>query len=260
LSLWDAEYGCAPFIRETAAIACDTLIRGRPNRVLYTAPPEYAGQGRPRKHAQKFKLNDDQTWGQPDQSLEVETEAWGTVQVRCWQNLHFYQSAAHPMHLLRIDRLTGDRTHRPSGLIWMGQPLPPLQDLWQRYLRRFAIDHWYRLLKQRLHWTRPRFAPPEQSQPWSHLMPLLTWQLWLARPCITQTPLPWQKATLVPSPGRVADSFAELLVRLGSPASAPKPRGNSPGWLPGRVRARRTCYPTVKKGVKPTKKTAKHPA
>lgn len=161
------------------------------------------------------------------------------------------------MHLLRIERLTPGRSHRPLWLIWIGQTLPSLQDLWQHYLRRFAIDHWYRFLKQRLHWTLPRFATPEQSQTWSHLMPMLTWQLWLARSCVTQTPLPWQKSSLAPSPGRIADSFAALLVHLGSPSSHPKPRGKSPGWLPGRVRTRRTRYPTVKKGFKPAKKIAK---
>lgn len=257
LSLWDAEYGCAPFIRETATIACDKLIRLRSNRVLYAAPPAYCGKGRPRKHGNKFSLNDAQTWGQPQQSLVLETEEWGTVQVQCWQNLHFYQSAAHPMQLLRIERCSGDRAHRPLWLIWVGQSLPELPDLWHSYLRRFAVDHWYRFLKQRLHWTLPRFATPEQSQTWSHLMPLLTWQLWLARACVTQSPLPWQKPSFALSPGRVADSFAELLVRLGSPAPDPKPRGKSPGWLPGRVRTRRIRYPTVKKGFKPTKKSAK---
>lgn len=66
LSLWDAEYGCASFIQDTAPIACDKLIRVRPNRVLYAAAPDYAGKGRPRKHGNKFKLNDEQTWWQPD--------------------------------------------------------------------------------------------------------------------------------------------------------------------------------------------------
>ena len=85
-------------------------------------------------------------------------------------------------------------------------------------------------------------------------MPILTWQLWLARSCVTQAPLSWQKHLLVPSPGRVADSFAALLVRIGSPAPEPKPRGKSQGWLPGRLRTRRVRYPTVKKGFKKPQK------
>jgi hypothetical protein len=45
LSLWDAEYGCAPFLKQTADIACDKLIRLRSNRVLYSSPPAYSGTG-----------------------------------------------------------------------------------------------------------------------------------------------------------------------------------------------------------------------
>ncbi len=254
LSLWDAEYGCAPFLIQTAAIACDKLIRVRPNRVLYAAPPEYSGKGRPRKHGAKFTLNEAQTWWQPEQSLEVESDSLGPVRLQLWQNLHFYQSPAHPMHLIRVERRGNGLLRRPLWLIWVGQSLPDLNDLWQRYLRRFAVDHWYRLIKQRLHWSLPRFATPEQSQRWSDLMPVLSWQLWLARPLVLQTPLPWQKHLPVPSPGRVADSFAPLLVRIGSPAPDPKPRGKSTGWLPGRIRTRRIRYPTVKKGFKQSKK------
>jgi hypothetical protein len=50
LSLWDAEYGCAPFVQKTADIACDKLIRLRSNRILYGSGPSYCGIGRPRKH------------------------------------------------------------------------------------------------------------------------------------------------------------------------------------------------------------------
>lgn len=61
-------------------------------------------------------------------------------------------------------------------------------------------------------------------------MPLLTWQLWLARPDVQDSPLPWQKALPNLSPGRTANAFAQVLVVIGTPAPAPKPRGKSPGW------------------------------
>jgi len=59
--------------------------------------------------------------------------------------------------------------------------MPALCQLWRLYFRRFAIDHWYRFAKQRLHWTLPNLSTPEQSERWSDLLPLMTWQLWLAR-------------------------------------------------------------------------------
>lgn len=46
LSLWDAEYGCASFVKHTADIAADKLMRLRSNRLLYSAPPPYTGIGR----------------------------------------------------------------------------------------------------------------------------------------------------------------------------------------------------------------------
>lgn len=41
ISLWDAEYGCASFVKQTADIAADKLMRVRSNRLFYGAPPTY---------------------------------------------------------------------------------------------------------------------------------------------------------------------------------------------------------------------------
>jgi len=59
-------------------------------------------------------------------------------------------------------------------------------------------------------------------------MPVLTWQLWLAREIVKDNPLPWQKSQEVGhlTPGRVAQSFIGLLAVIGSPAKNPKPRSN----------------------------------
>ena len=192
LSLWDAEYGCASFVKKTADIAADKLMRLRSNRLLYGAPPSYTGIGRPRVHGDKFKLNDSTTWWTPDQMIEVVDPKLGRLRLHLWRNLHFQQSAKHSMHLIQVERKdeAKGRTSRPLWLVWMGEGMPELSQIWLRYLRRFAVDHWYRFIKQRLHWTLPHFATPEQSERWSDLMPLLCWQLWLARECITDCPLP----------------------------------------------------------------------
>jgi len=91
-------------------------------------------------------------------------------------------------------------------------------------------------------------------------MPLLTWQLWCARPAVLEAPLPWQQSASDRSPGRVANAFASVLVVLGSPAPHPKPRGKSPGWTPGQPRTRRIRYPTVKKRFTKPKAAAKKSA
>ncbi len=125
--------------------------------------------------------------------------------------------------------------------------MPPLSQLWQLYLRRFAVDHWYRFAKQRLHWTLPKLSTPKQCERWSDLMPLMSWELWLARDIVADNPLPWQKSMPKLTPGRVAQAFAGILAAIDTPARPPKPRGKSPGWPQGQSRQPRTRYPLVKK-------------
>ena len=133
--------------------------------------------------------------------------------------------------------------------------MPTLEEVWQLYLRRFTVDHWYRFLKQRLHWTLPKLSTPKQCVRvacpkgirWSDLMPMMTWELWLARDIVADNPLPWQKSLDNLTPGRVAQAMGSILAAIGTPARSPKPRGKSPGWKSGQPRQRRIRYPIVKK-------------
>lgn len=249
LSLWDSEYGCASFVNLTADIPCDKLMRLRPNRVLYGPPPRYSGRGRPAKHGAKFTLQDSSTWPEADEQQTLQDDKLGSLRLRQWSGLHFRQSADHPMTLILVERLdeTGQLKQKPLWLVWLGQQPPALEMLWQLYLQRFCIEHWYRFIKQRLHWCLPHLQTPEQTEAWSHLMPLMTWQLWLARPEAPDQPLPWQKPLAKQTPGRVTQAFAAILARIGSPAQFPKPRGKSPGWPTGKTQTPRIRFPTVRK-------------
>ena len=79
-------------------------------------------------------------------------------------------------------------------------------------------------------------------------MPLLTWQLWLAKDVVREIRLPWQKSLPELTPGRVVQSMLPLLIKIGTPAVAPKRRGKSDGWQTGKPRTPRCRYPVVKKG------------
>jgi hypothetical protein len=98
------------------------------------------------------------------------------LSIRLWCNLHFQQSQTHGMNLIQVQRLdeSGNPKHKPLWLGWVGLEMPTLSSFWQLYGRRFAIDHWYRFAKQRLHWTLPQLSTPEQCQKWSDLLPLMT--------------------------------------------------------------------------------------
>lgn len=87
-------------------------------------------------------------------------------------------------------------------------------------------------------------------------MPLISWQLWLARSLVADNPLPWQKPQTNLTPGRVCQGMGGVLALIGTPARVPKPRGKSPGWPKGRPRHRRPRSPVVKKSRRPKKKAA----
>ncbi len=144
-------------------------MRLRSNLSMWSAPPPYCGKGKPRIHGDKFKLNDASTWSQPVESLELDEPQLGRVQISLWQNLHFRKAPGYPMSLLRVERLgkRPGKTMKPMWLAWVGQQIPPLAEVWRLYLRRFAVDHWYRFIKQRLHWTLPKLSTPKQCERWS---------------------------------------------------------------------------------------------
>jgi hypothetical protein len=256
--LVDSEYGSAPFVRKTADIKADKLMRLRSNLCVWAAPPAYAGKGCPRKHGNKFKLNDSSTWSEPKESLEIEEHQLGRVRISLWPDLHFQATAFHPMQLIRVERLERNylqKNCKPLWLAWVGEEMPNLSSIWRLYLRHFTIDQWYRFIKQRLHWTLPKLKTPKQCERWSDLMPLMTWELWLAREVVADNPLPWQKSMVKLTPGRVAQSIGGVLAAIGTPACVPKTRGKSPGWPQGKPRQQRTRYPIVKKPVSRAKKT-----
>jgi hypothetical protein len=262
LGMYDSGYGCAPFVKATSSIKCDKVLRLRPNLRLFEAPPPYRGRGPRPKHGAPFKLKDPSTWGNTDELLWVDDPVQGFVVVQVWHSLHFRASPQELMTLIRISRPGARGTRRdpkaqwlawvPGGVGYKGRRPPPVEEWWKVYGRRFALEHWYRLAKQRLHWTTPHLSTPQQCDTWSELMPLTTWELWLARGVVSDRPLPWQKSQTVGklTPGRVAAGMGGVIARIGTPTSVPKVRGKSPGWPTGKARKARERCPVIKKGTK----------
>ena len=225
----------------------------------------YSGHGRPYKYGEKFKLADSETWTEPESCLELTDTVCGRVRVKMWTRLYLYGAAQNQVNLILVERIDPTKSGKilpPLWLVWTGERTMPLEEIWDQYLRRFGIEHWYRFAKQRLHWTMPSLKTPnwagdptsEQCERWSDLMPIMTWQLWLARDLVTQYHLPWQSATVKLSPGRVAQSMLALLIEIGTPASAPKSRGKSSGRAKGFKCTFRTRYPVARKTYSRPKK------
>ena len=125
------------------------------------------------------------------------------------------------------------------------------------YVRRFDLEHTVRFCKQTLGWTTPRPRHPEQAERWTWLVLAGYAQLHLARQVAGDQRLPWERPRPQPrlSPVRVRRGFPRLLVRLGSPADAPKPAGCPPGTPKGRCSGPAARYPAIKKPAKKAHKS-----
>jgi hypothetical protein len=261
LGLFDSEFGSGTFLLETAEIACDLLFRVKPNRKFRRAPGAYKGRGRRPIHGAVFRLSTPATWHTPDEEWECEDEKLGRVKIKRWDNLHFEDAPKRHITLLRVERVDARGTRRDPKVIWLGycgeRKLTTRDATWREYLSRYVIEHWYRFIKQSLNWTLPQLSTPEQSQLWSSLLLIASWQLWLARTDAEDQPQRWQKPQPPEkrTPGRVHRGMSGILARIGTPAQAPKPRGKAPGWSIGRVRSQRTRHAVLKKQSQQTSET-----
>jgi hypothetical protein len=265
----DSEYGNGSWVNQTGEIPVSKLMRIRSNCCLWSKPDSYSGRGRPKKHDKKFQVNDPNTWWSASSTVEIEDSKLGKLIISQWNNLHFHSSSSHDMSLIQVERLNSrgsGKKRRSLWLVWVGEQFLELEDIWNQYARRFKVDHWYRFAKQRLHWTLPSFTTAKQWERWSDLMPLMTWQLWLAKDLVEEYRLPWQsqKKNLTTCGlslcERVAQSILPLLIEMATPATSPKTRGKSPGWKTGQKRRSKKTYPIAKKRYSRAKKSKKEVA
>lgn len=245
----DGRYGNHRFFGPLRESPCALLARMRCDRVLYGPPGPYPGRGRPRKHGARFAFKEPDTWHEADQRLEFEDEEYGQVEIRLWTNLHALEDADTPFAVLRIQtHLERDAPPDPEWLGWQGPEDYPADSLWRFYLQRPTLEQAIRWRKQQLYWTQPEFHTNETADNWTTLVTLAQWQLYLARNCVPDRPLPWRAPQQQLTPRRVQRGIWELFSKIGTPATPPKTRGKSPGWPPGKARQRRQRHSVVKKG------------
>ena len=235
----DAGYDVPRLAYLLADLPVAVLGRMRSDRVLRrAAPPAVPGtRGRPRRHGGEFIFADPATWGTPQVTTTAVTRLYGPATARSWDRLHprlthraAWVSECWPLPViegtvsrLEVTRLPSGAIPRPVWLWYSRVDLPAgeVDRLWQAFLRRFDIEHTFRMLKQTLGWTCPKIRDPQAADTWTWLILAAYTQLRLARPLAADLRRPWEKpappARLTP-PGSAADSGT----------SAPKP-SSQPG-------------------------------
>jgi hypothetical protein len=226
------------------------LVRVRSDRVMhFPAPPRAPGTvGRRKRHGAEFAFNNPQTWPEPDHITTTQTSRYGTAVARSFDRVHPRLThrgvwADHDGEVpiiegtvirLKVDRLPGDGEPKPLWLWFSGTGVgaADVDRLWQAFLRRFDLEHTFRLLKQTLGWARPRLRAPEAADRWTWLIVAAHTQLRLARHLVEDLRRPWEKTPTTPgrlTPARVRRGFRNIRPTTALPAGVPKPSRPGPG-------------------------------
>lgn len=210
-----------------ADLPVQLLVRLRADRVLaFPAPPRPpAATGRPARHGPEFTFKDPRTWPEPAHTTTTQTSRYGTAVAQAWDRLHprlthrgtWADHDGEPPIMegtvirLHVDHLPGDGDPKPLWL-WFsrtGTTAADMDRLWRMYLRRFDLEHTFRLT---MGWTKPHLRTPEAADRWTWLMISAHTQLRLARHLVEDQPRPWERSVAMPrllTPARVRRGFPQ---------------------------------------------------
>ena len=270
LVVFDAGYDVTRLAFLLADLPVELLGRLRSDRVLYfPAPPRAPGAtGRPSRHGRELKLADPKTWPDPPVTTVTETTRYGTAAAQSWDRLHprLTSRAAWEHHdgqlpvidgtliRLTVDHLPGERDPKPVWLWWSRTGASPadVDRLWQAFLRRFDLEHTFRLFKQVLGWTTPKIRDPQAADRWTWLVITCHAQLRLARQLAADLRRPWERPAPPGrlTPARVRRGFRNIRATTACPAGAPKPGKPGPGRPPGSKNRRPATRHSVGKNPK----------
>ncbi|MGW3186220.1 NF041680 family putative transposase [Kitasatospora sp. NPDC001119] len=235
--------------------------------------------GRPRKHGGVLTFAKPDTWHQPDVTTATDTTRYGTAETIAWDRMHPRLTHRGPwldhaeeelpvLHgtliRLKVERLPGDRNPKPVWL-WCSATAATGADVnrwWQSFLRRFDLEHTFRLMKQTLGWTAPKVRHADTADLWTWLIMAAHTQLRLARPLAEDLRRPWERPAEPRrlTPARVRRGFRNVRVTTARPAAAPKPSRPGPGRPPGSKNKHRAKHHDVGKTVKRAKTIKAHDA
>jgi len=157
LFCFDAGYDAIALTDTLSDVAADIVVRIRDDRVFYTdaTPPAAGTVGRPRRHGDRFRLADPNTWPTPDVESTTTDLRYGTVKVSAWHGLHprlgcrghWAEHDIPPIVAGTLIRVEVEHLPKPTSAtkktlwLWAAGPGFNLDTCWRGYLRRFDIEH-----------------------------------------------------------------------------------------------------------------------
>ncbi|MGW2867593.1 NF041680 family putative transposase [Kitasatospora sp. NPDC001225] len=282
LVVMDSGYDVAYLSHALADLPVVLVGRLRSDRVMLRDPgPARPGPkvGRPRRHGGVLTFAKPESWHQPDVTTATDTTRYGKAEAMAWDRMHPRLTHRGPwlerteeelpvLHgtlvRLQVERLPGDRDPKPVWLWCSAAGATPtdVDRWWQLFLRRFDLEHTFRLMKQTLGWTAPKVRHADTADLWTWLIIAAHTQLRLTRPLTEDLRRPWERPAEQRrlTPARVRRGFRNIRATATCPAAAPKPSRPGPGRPPGSKNKHRAKRHDVGKTVKRAKTIKKHQA
>ena len=271
LIVMDSGYDVPRLAHVLADLPVELVGRLRSDRVMLrdAGPPRSTPRGgRPRRHGGVLTFAKPDSWHTPDHTTHTDTTRYGTAEALSWDRMHPRLQARGPwldshgelpiLHgtliRLKVEHLPGERDAKPVWL-WCsrtGATAAHVDRLWQAFLRRFDLEHTFRMIKQTLGWTVPKLRSPQAADLWTWLIIAAHTQLRLARPLSADLRRPWEKPAEPHrlTPARVRRGFRHIRAKAARPAGVPKPSRPGPGRPPGSKNRTTAPRPDVGKTVK----------
>ena len=247
-----------------------TITRARGTHTFYREPDLEAGSqsgaGHPTWYGSPFCLKNPETWGVPEEVAEttftsqrkvpyrVEIQAWHNLLMRGKKDIPMRQHAFTLVKIRWYNQKGEALFQKPLWLIVMGDRRIELSllDIYQSYLQRYDLEHFFRFGKQKLLLDKFQTPDVKHEENWWRLVALAYLQLWAAKDLVSQLPRPWER--YLPSvlnnlvtPAAAQRDMSRIIRQIGTPSPVPKPRGKSPGRPKGVVFTPRQRHLVVKK-------------
>ncbi len=159
-----------------------------------------------------------ETWGTPDEVIELEDPYWRQVHLEHWNGLHEKKDADVPYDVIRA--CVHLERSRPPAALWLAWLAPhslpngiavTVETIWRAYSSCWPVEPSIHFRKETLGWTLPRFQTKEAGDRWTELTSIVCWMIFLARPIVEDTQLPWQKPQQRLTPQRVQQSIRLIM-------------------------------------------------
>jgi hypothetical protein len=160
-----------------------------------------------------------------------------------------------------VEKLPSGGVNKPVWLWWSGADATAadVDRCRQSFLRRFDVEHTFRLFKQTLGWTKPRLRSPGAADRWTWLVIAAHTQLRLARPLAVDLRRPWEKKAEPNklTPARVRRGFRNLHAKRPLPRACTETH-HSRSRPPARLQEPPTGA-TPRRGTRPGHRRGTHP-